>query len=128
MAAAAGLRADDPHRVTKSFVNEHAALFGHDATALERAAVKRDYTTAHSGMRTTVWQQQHEGIEVFEAVFLAHTTKDGELVNVSSQFVPDAAQAAVKGRVNRAAGAGAAVGIPAISAAPAEVSRRRDQG
>src|SRR5688572_30026145 len=70
VAAAAGLRADDPNRVTKSFVNEHAALFGHDASALERATVKRNYVTAHNGMRTTVWHQEHEGIEVFEAVFL----------------------------------------------------------
>jgi Zn-dependent metalloprotease len=78
-------------------VNEHRDLFGHDGSALERAVVKRDYVTEHNGMRTTVWQQEHEGIEVFEAVFLAHTTKDGELVNVTSQFVPDEARAAANG-------------------------------
>ena len=111
-----GLRADDPNRVAKSFVNEHAALFGHDASALERAAVKRDYVAAHNGMRTTVWHQEHEGIEVFEAVFLAHTTKDGELVNVASQFVPDAAQAAGNGDPIFAA---AGIIAPAISAADA---------
>ena len=116
--AAAGLRADDPHRVAKSFVNEHAALFGHDASALDRAAVKRDYVTAHNGMRTTVWHQEHEGIEVFEAVFIAHTTKDGELVNVASQFVPDAAQAAGNGDPIFAA---AGIIAPAISAADALV-------
>jgi len=115
-AAAAGLRADDPNRVAKSFVNEHAALFGHGPSALERAAVKRDYVTGHNGMRTTVWQQQHEGIEVFEAVFLAHTTKDGELVNVSSQFVPDEARAVANGDMVFAA---AGVIAPAISAAEA---------
>lgn len=116
VATAAGLRADDPQRVAKVFVNEHAALFGHEASALERAVVKRDYVTAHNGMRTTVWQQQHEGIEVFEAVFLAHTTKDGELVNFSSQFVPDEAQAAANGDPVLAA---AGVIAPAISAAQA---------
>src|SRR6185503_17666263 len=31
VAAAAGLRAEDPNRITKAFVNEHAAIFGHDA-------------------------------------------------------------------------------------------------
>ncbi len=110
-AAAAGVRADDPHRVAKSFVNEHAALFGHDASVLDRAAVRRDYVTEHSGMRTTVWHQEHEGLEVFEAVFLAHMTKDGELVNVSSQFVPDEVRAAGQARAAGAAGVG-----PAISA------------
>ena len=124
-AAAAGLRADDPNRVAKSFVNEHAALFGHDASALERAGVKRDYVTGHNGMRTTVWQQQHEGIEVFEAVFLAHTTKDGELVNVSSQFVPDEAQAVANGDMVFAA---AGVIAPAISAAEALILAATDLG
>lgn len=118
IAAGAGLRADDPHRVAKAFVNEHAGLFGHDASALERARVNRDYVTAHNGMRTTVWQQQHQGIEVFEAVFLAHTTKDGELVNVASQFLPDEAQAAANGDPVFAA---AGLVSPAISAADALV-------
>lgn len=114
--AAASLRADDPHRVVKSFVNEHSSLFGHDASALERAAVKRDYVTTRNGMRTTVWQQEHQGIEVFEAVFLAHTTREGELVNVSSQFVPNEEQAAANGDPVFAA---AGVIAPAISAADA---------
>ncbi len=43
IAAAAGSpQADDPHRVAKSFVNEHALLFGHDATALEHARLERE--------------------------------------------------------------------------------------
>ena len=118
IAAAAGLRADDPNRVAKAFVNEHAALFGHDASALERAAVRRNYVTEHNGMRTTVWHQEHEGIEVFEAVFIAHTTKDGELVNVASQFVPDPAHGAANGDPIFAA---AGVVAPAISAVDALV-------
>ncbi len=111
VAAGAGFAAADPHRVAKSFVNEHAALFGHDAAVLERAEVKRDYMTAHNGTRTVVWQQRHEGVEVFEAVFVAHTTKDGELMNVASQFLPDETRAAAPADVLALAGAG-----PAISA------------
>jgi hypothetical protein len=91
-------RNDDPHRVVKAFVEEHSALFGHDSSALAAASVRRDYVTAHSGMRTTVWQQEHAGIDVFEAVFQGHVTRHGELINVASQFVPDA-----KPRVNNGA-------------------------
>lgn len=119
------LAPNDAHRVVKAFLNEHAGVFGHDAAALERARVNRDYVTAHNGMRTTVWQQEHNGIEVFEAVFLAHITKNGELVNVASQFVPDEAQAAAKGDPRFAA---TNLIAPAISAADALAIAMRHLG
>lgn len=87
---------DDPQRAVKAFVDQHSGLFGHDSTALGKARVKRDYVTEHSGMRTTVWQQQHAEVEVFDAVFQSHTTQRGELVNVSSRFLPEFAEATQK--------------------------------
>ena len=88
---AATVPAGDPHRVLKSFVDEHAALFGHDSSVLDRARLKRQFITSHNGVRTAIWHQEHHGIEVFEGVFLAHITQDGELINVASQFVPGVA-------------------------------------
>ena len=64
--------------------------------------VKRDYITAHNGLRTVVWEQQLDGIAVFEAVLISHTTGRGELVSLSSQFVQDASSAADKGHRNKA--------------------------
>ena len=87
------LTPDDPHRVVKAFVDEHAGLFGHDATMLERSPVARDAVTPHSGLRSVIWRQRHRDIEIVDAVFMAHVTKDGELVNVASQFIPDPAAA-----------------------------------
>ena len=101
--AARAVPANDPHRAIKAFLNEHTPLFGHGAEALDSARVKRDFTTAHNGLRTTVWEQQLDGISVFEAVLTAHVTKNGELVNVAAQFVPDPAPAADNGNRNRAA-------------------------
>jgi len=34
-----------------------------------------------------LWQQELDGIEVYEAVFAAHTTKDGELIGIASHFL-----------------------------------------
>jgi len=93
-AALAAVSAGDPHRVVKAFLNEYRALFGHDSTALNFATVKRDYVTAHNGLRTTVWAQQLDGIPVFEAVLLAHVTRRGELVNIESHLLADPAEAA----------------------------------
>ncbi|MBI5387028.1 MAG: M36 family metallopeptidase [Verrucomicrobia bacterium] len=91
------LPADDPDRVVKAFVDEHAALFGHDASALERSPLVRDAVTPHSGLRTVAWRQRHQDIEIVDAVFQAHLTRDGELVNVSSQFITDPAAAGPAG-------------------------------
>ncbi len=101
--AAQAFPADDPHGPVKAFLNEHAALFGHGAEALAVARVKREFVGAHNGLRTVVWEQHVDGIAVFEALLIGHITKDGELVNLSSHFLPDAVQAANAGHPNRAA-------------------------
>ena len=89
--------ANDEHGVVKAFIAEHAALFGHDPQVLADARVARDYVTAHNGLRTTVWQQELDGVRVFESTLQAHVTKDGALVNVASMLVPDARAAAEAG-------------------------------
>jgi uncharacterized delta-60 repeat protein len=107
--------ASDPHRAAKGFVDSYPSLFGHRSDVLAAAKVNRDYVTAHNGLRTTIWQQQLDGISVFEAVFQAHVTSRGELVNVASKLVPNLEQAAQRGAPNRAA----RLAAPAVSAAKA---------
>ena len=98
----ASFNAADPDRAIKAFLRDYRNLFGHGDEALAAARVKRDFVTPHSGLRTVVWQQELDGIEVFDAVFIAHTTRRGELVNVASGFLPDPAQAAEPDAARRA--------------------------
>lgn len=84
---------NEPHREVKAFLRDQAELFGHGAEALEGARVIRDSVTPHNGLRTVTWQQELEGVPIFEAVLIANTTRRNELVNISSQFVADPAQA-----------------------------------
>lgn len=100
---ARAIPANDPHRPVKAFLTEHSALYGHGAEVLQTARKIRDNTTPHNGLRTVVWEQQLDDIPVFEGVMIGHTTKHGELVNLSSQFLPDLARAANAGTPNRAA-------------------------
>lgn len=93
----------DPDRVIKSFLTKHQRLFGHGPEALEAAVKKRDYVAAHNGVRTVVWQQQVDGIPVFAGVFKVQLAPRGELMNVSSQFLPDAVVAADAAHPNRQA-------------------------
>lgn len=91
------------HGVVHAFLSEHAALFGHGPEVLENARLARDYVTPHNGLRTTVWQQQFEGVRVFESTLQAHVTKDGALVNLASRLVPDVRAAAESGTPHREA-------------------------
>lgn len=86
-------RNDDPHRAVKAFINEHATLFGHTATALDQARLLRHATAPRSGLRTAVWQQELEGIPICDASFVAHTARAGELVSIASFFLRDPARA-----------------------------------
>ncbi|MBI1840537.1 MAG: M36 family metallopeptidase, partial [Verrucomicrobia bacterium] len=106
---------DDPHAPAKAFIHEHASLFGHDASALDpaRARVLREYRTAHNGVHTVVWQQEHAGISVFEARIIAHSTPKGELISIASQFLADLPSSEKAGMPNR----------PALDALPIGAAR-----
>lgn len=114
----------DSNRVIKVFLNEHAGLFGHNAGVLASARVKRDYVTAHNGLRTVIWEQMLDGIPVYEGLLVSHVTKRGELVSVSSRFVPDAVAAANSGTPGRAT----LIDSPAFSAADSLVKAAADLG
>jgi autotransporter-associated beta strand protein len=104
--------ANDPHRALKGFLTEHATLFGHGAEALAKARIEREYVTPHNGMQTVIWEQQVDGIAVYQARLIAHTTRKGELVNISSHFIPDTDTAATRGTPDRAT----LVAAPVVSA------------
>ena len=101
-ATAQTFAADDSYRPVKAFLAEHTALFNFGAEVLQGAVVSRESVAAHNGMRTVVWQQQLDAIPVFEAVLIGNITGKGELVALSSQFLPDASQSADAGTPNRA--------------------------
>ncbi len=119
-----GLANDDPHRAIKAFLVENAALFGHGTEVLSNATIRSEFVTEHNGMRTVVWHQQLDGIPVFEGVLTGHITKRGQLVNLSSYFMPDIENAAGLDRFSRLALESA----PAISAAHALADALTDLG
>lgn len=92
----------DPDKAVKAFLHEHRELFRHGPEVLESATKKRDHTNS-VGVRTVTWEQQVDGIPVFESVFVSHTGPRGELISVSSLFIPEPDRAADRGTPNRAA-------------------------
>src|SRR5438034_289384 len=92
IAPAAGII--NPTAPISSFVSAYPDLFGHDASALTAAGLKRQYTNSHNGVRTFAWEQRLDDIPVYASVLLGHVTAQGELISVSSTFMPDSDQAA----------------------------------
>jgi hypothetical protein len=123
-AAAAAFPIGDPYRATRAFLQEHRGLFGHGPEALDQARISREFTTPHNGLRSVVWHQQVDGIPVFGSVLISHTTAKGELVSLSSQFLPDPVNAADKGVLNRAA----LMASPPVSARQAVAVAARNLG
>ena len=98
---ASAFAANDPYRAVKGFLNEHTDLFGHGAEILQGAIISRESVTAHNGLKTVVWQQTLDGIPVFEGVLIGNITKDGELVSIASQLLPNLSAIADAGTPNR---------------------------
>ncbi len=90
---------DEP---VKAFLEEHRALFRHGPEVLATARATRNHTNEF-GQRTVAWEQMVDGIPVFDSVFVAHSTAEGELISLSSQFVPEPERAADRGTPNRQA-------------------------
>jgi hypothetical protein len=93
---------NDPEQPVKAFLEEHRALFRHGPEVLAGARQHRNHTNEF-GLRTVAWEQMVDGIPVFDSVFVAHSGPQGELVSLSSQFVPDPERAAERGTINRQA-------------------------
>lgn len=83
--------AGDPLAAVREFVDENRELFGHAASALEKgsARVTREDVTPHNGMRTMVWQQELDGIPLFQTILRANLTKNGDLVSIGGNFMAD---------------------------------------
>src|SRR5262249_3517736 len=86
----------------KAFVNSYADLFGHDSRALSPLAMTRQYTNSHNGVRTFAWEQRLDGIPVYESVLLGHVGAGGEVISISSTFVPELDQLAAANLAGRA--------------------------
>lgn len=112
----------DPQTIVKEFIDRHQALFGHRSDLLDTARVQRDYITSQNGLHTIIWEQRLNDISIFGAVFQAHVTNRGELVNISSRFLASPQQAAQPTSLRALAGGSATIsGREAVAAAARNV-------
>jgi hypothetical protein len=78
----------------RRFLDENRELFGYGSEVLEKGVLlAREDVTAGSGLRTLVWQQELDGVPLYDTVFRANLTSRGELLGVGSHFLKDPASA-----------------------------------
>ena len=75
------------HRPLRAFLSEHGSLLNARPESLDISAPDREDRSPRSGLSSVVYRQRCEGIDVFEAVLIGHTTERGELLAVSSTWV-----------------------------------------
>jgi hypothetical protein len=77
-----------PAEVVHAFLAANPGLFGITAEELNSARVRRDYSTAHNGVRHLGWQQLVRGVELFGCTLYANVTRDGQLINIGGTYLP----------------------------------------
>jgi hypothetical protein len=65
--------------------NGRAFTLHHSDLDPPNARVTRDIVTTHNGMRSLTWQQEHEGVDIYGAVFMMNLDRENRIVNVSSR-------------------------------------------
>lgn len=96
-------KGEPAREVVEEFVDRYRDLFAHPGAVLRDARVTREDITAHNGVSTLVWQQQLDGIPLFNTILKANVTKDGQLVTLTDHFLANPEQAAGKNAEDREA-------------------------
>ena len=73
--------------------------------ALDQARIKRDFVGAHNGLMTVVWEQEVEGIPVFEGVLISlqHTAGTGVTPTTASSSSTGVGEVPLFGVLSRSA-------------------------
>ncbi len=88
----------DPDRPLKALLHEYRKLFEHGDEIFQYTRKTRDWVRPPANFRTVVWEQELDGVPVYDSVLVAHMTGQGELVSLSSQMVPNIVRAAEHGQ------------------------------
>lgn len=89
----AGPSPDDPTDTARQFLKTNGDLFLLDDSEVDNLRVARRYSTEHNGLTHVTLGQQHRGIEVYQAEYAIHVTRDGSVLAASGELIPELAAA-----------------------------------
>lgn len=95
--AQSSTNAGSPVEAMKALIRTRQDLFNHGPELMDQLALQQDYATPHNGMRTVRWQQNFEGVAVFEGLISAQFDRAGRLLSLSSGLIANPLAAAHAG-------------------------------
>lgn len=84
-----GRAGSNPVEAVKQFVDSRPDLFGHKSAAMvgTAARITRHDTARDTGMTTFVWQQEVNGVPVYQSTLKANVSRDNEVITIGGGFV-----------------------------------------
>lgn len=87
-APSGGLQGGPSKEIAIDFLNENLSLFGLDPDDIAETRISRELVTQYNGLLSITIQQQVNGLDVFEATFMANVDRNGQIQNISSSLMP----------------------------------------
>ncbi len=78
----------DAEDVARSFLKNRDDLFGLGTDGVDELRVARRYRTDHNGVTHVTFQQQINGVDVFQADFSIHLDRENAVIAASGELVP----------------------------------------
>jgi len=77
-----------PRDVARAFIAANQDLFEISPAEVDSARISRDFKTRHNGATHLTFNQQIEGLDIYDCMIKANITLDGRLINISSSMLP----------------------------------------
>jgi len=97
-----GPRRGDPLAIALKYLRKHRQELGLSAADIADLTVTDRYVSPHTGVTHLYLRQRYNGIEVFDANLNVNIARNGSIISLHSNFVPNL-QAAVEGQAVRSA-------------------------
>ena len=87
-----GPRAGEPLDIALDFLHENTQMLGVTAADAADLVVTDQYISQHTGVTHIYFQQQYQGIRVYNGLVNVNVAADGSVVNVGNRLVPNVAK------------------------------------
>jgi Zn-dependent metalloprotease len=79
----------EPLDIVLNYISANAGALGLTSADVANVAVSDLYSSQHNGLTHVYLQQQHNGINVFNAILNANVMSEGQILNIGNRFVSD---------------------------------------
>ena len=86
-----GAQVGDAKAIALGYLESARSNLGLSEQDVAEMDLRDDYRSKRSGIRHLYWNQQHQGIDVYNGVLAINVARDGSVINLNNGFVSDLA-------------------------------------